>query len=141
MAMTIHVDVVSAEGEIYSGLAEMVYLPGSMGELGIAPRHAPLITTIKAGDVRIDEGKGKEMRHLYVSGGLIEVQPHLITILADTAKRGVDLDKDAAKQIKDNAEATIKNNNGEFDVAKAKSELAQAMAQLRIIESIRKQKK
>lgn len=141
MAMTIHVDVVSAEGEIYSGLAEMVYLPGSMGELGIAPRHAPLITTIKAGDVRIDEGKGKEMRHLYVSGGLIEVQPHLITILADTAKRGVDLDKDAAKQIKDNAEATIKNNDGEFDVAKAKSELAQAMAQLRIIESIRKQKK
>ncbi len=139
MAMTIHIDIVSAEGEIYSGLAEMVYAPGTMGELGIAPRHTPLITPLKPGDVRIDEGKG-EIRHVYVSGGLLEVQPHLITVLADTAKRGIDLDEDAAKEAKTSAEQAIQDGEADFDVAKAKSELAQAMAQLRIIDQLRKLK-
>ena len=91
MAMMIHVDIVSAEGEIHSGQAEMVYAPAVMGEVGIAPRHTPLVTRLKPGEIRVDTGKG-EMKHFYVSGGILEVQPHVVTVLADTAIRAHDLD-------------------------------------------------
>ena len=91
MSMTIHVDIVSAEGELFSGLGEMVYVPAIMGEVGIAPRHTPFISQIKAGDVRV--ANGDKVEHFYVSGGMLEVQPHLITILADTAVRARDLDR------------------------------------------------
>ena len=95
MSMTVHVDIVSAEGEIHSGVAEMVYAPGEMGELGIAPRHAPLITRLKPGDIRVQTKPGK-IEHFYVSGGILEVQPHVVTVLADTAIRARDLDEAAA---------------------------------------------
>jgi len=139
MAMTIHVDIVSAEGEIHSGSAEMVYAPAEMGEVGIAPRHSPLVTRLKPGDVRVDIGGG-EMQHFYVSGGILEVQPHVVTILADTAVRATDLDEAAALEAKRKAEDILAGKVAEFEYAKAKSELAEAIAQLRAIERLRKLK-
>ncbi|MCB1829561.1 MAG: F0F1 ATP synthase subunit epsilon [Chromatiaceae bacterium] len=139
MAMTVHVDIVSAEGEIFSGLAEMVYAHGVMGELGIAPRHTPLITRLKPGEVRIDQGSG-EMRHFYVSGGILEIQPHVITILADTAIRARDLDEAAAEEAKRRAEEALSGQHADFEYAKAQAELAEAIAQLRAIERLRKAK-
>ena len=136
MSMTIHVDIVSAEGAIHSGMAEMVYAPGEMGELGIAPRHAPMITRLKPGEIRLQNGE--EMEHIYVSGGMLEVQPHIVTVLADTAVRAHDIDEAAAIEAKKRAEEAIENKTGEFEYAKAQSELAEAVAQLRALEKIRK---
>ena len=141
MAMTIHVDIVSAEGEIFSGLAEMVYAPAVMGEVGIAPRHTPLVTQLKPGEVRVDTGGGKEMQHFYVSGGILEVQPHVVTVLADTAIRAADLDEAAAQEAKRRAEEAMSDRSAEFEYAKAQAELAEAVAQLRAIDRIRKGKR
>ena len=141
MAMTIHVDIVSAEGEIFSGLAEMVYAPAVMGEVGIAPRHTPLVTQLKPGEVRVDTGNSKEMQHFYVSGGILEVQPHIVTVLADTAIRAVDLDEAAAQEAKRRAEDAMSDRSADFEYAKAQSELAEAVAQLRAIDRIRKGKR
>lgn len=141
MAMTIHVDIVSAEGEIFSGLAEMVYAPASMGEVGIAPRHTPLVTRLKPGEVRVDQGSSKEMLHFYVSGGILEVQPHVVTVLADTAIRAADLDEAAAQEAKRRAEDAMTDRSAEFEYARAQAELAEAVAQLRAIEHIRKGKR
>jgi F-type H+-transporting ATPase subunit epsilon len=138
--MTIHVDIVSAEGEIYSGLAEMVHAPAEMGEVGIAPRHTPLVTRLRPGDIRVDEGGGKELLHFYVSGGMLEVQPHLVTVLADTAIRAADLDESAALEAKQRAEDALAGKLAEFEYAKAQAELAEAVAQLRALEKVRKRK-
>ncbi|OGT91895.1 MAG: F0F1 ATP synthase subunit epsilon [Gammaproteobacteria bacterium RIFOXYA12_FULL_61_12] len=139
MAMTIHVDIVSAEGAIHSGLAEMVFAPSEFGEVGIAPRHAPLISRLKPGEVRVQNGE--QMEYFYVSGGILEVQPHVVTVLADTAMRARDLDEAAAQEAKKRAEEALVNRTGEFEYAKAQAELAEAVAQLRAIEKIRKQTK
>ena len=140
MAMMIHVDIVSAEGEIHSGQAEMVYAPAIMGEVGIAPRHTPLVTRLKPGEIRVDTGRG-EMKHFFVSGGILEVQPHVVTVLADTAIRAHDLDEAAAEDAKRRAEEALSGQQADFEYAKAKSELAEAVAQLRTIERIRKGKR
>ena len=140
MAMKIHVDIVSAEESIHSGLAEMIYAPALMGEVGIAPRHAPLVTRLKPGEVRVDSGSG-EMQHFYVSGGILEVQPHLVTVLADTAVRARDLDEAAAIEAKRRAEDALAGHQADFEYAKAEAELAEAVAQLRAIERLRNVKK
>ena len=137
MTMTIHVDIVSAEGEIHSGSAEMVYAPAVMGDLGIAPRHTPLVTRLKPGEIRVDSGSG-EMQHFYVSGGILEVQPHVVTVLADTAIRAADIDEAAAVEAKRKAEDALEGHQAEFEYAKAQAELAEAVAQLRAIENLRK---
>jgi F-type H+-transporting ATPase subunit epsilon len=139
MAMTIHVDVVSAEKSIFSGLAEMVVVPGTEGELGIYPRHAPLLTRIKPGSVRIklpDQG-GEEL--IYVSGGMLEIQPNVVTILSDTAIRGADLDEARALEAKQTAEEALRNRTSDIDYAQAQAELAEAVAQLHAIQKLRKQ--
>ncbi|WP_457673077.1 F0F1 ATP synthase subunit epsilon [Thiolapillus sp.] len=140
MAMTVHVDIVSAEGSLFSGQGEMIYAPAVMGEIGIAPRHAPLVTRLKPGDVRVDPGQGKPMEHFYVSGGIIEVQPFKVTIMADTGVRAADLDEAAAEEAKRRAEEALANKTGKMELAKAQAELAEAMAQLRAIEKLRKMK-
>jgi F-type H+-transporting ATPase subunit epsilon len=138
MAMTIHVDVVSAEESIFSGEAEFVAAPAKMGEIGIYPRHTPLITPIKAGALRIklpDEG---EEQLIFISGGILEVQPGVITVLADTAIRGHDLDEAKANEAKKAAEEAMRNNNSDIDYARAQVELSEAVAQLHAIEQLRK---
>jgi len=140
MAMTIHVDIVSAEGNLYSGQGEMVYAPAAMGEIGVAPRHTPLISHLKAGEVRVDVGNGKPQEHFYVSGGMIEVQPFKVTILADTGIRAADLDEAAAQEAKRRAEDAMANQSADMDLAKAQVELAEAVAQLRAIDRLRKTK-
>ncbi len=140
MAMTIHVDIVSAEGAVHSGQAEMVYAPAVMGEVGIAPRHTPLVTRLKPGEVRLESSSG-EMEYFYVSGGILEVQPHVVTILADTAARATDLDEAAAQEAKRRAEEALAGQQAEFEYAKAQAELAEAVAQLQAIEKIRKLKR
>ena len=137
MTMTIHVDIVSAEEEIFSGQAAMVFAPAEMGEVGIAPRHAPLITRLKAGEVRLRPTSGED-EFFYVSGGILEVQPHVVTVLADTAIRAHDLDEAAALEAKQRAESALADKTAEFEYAKAQSELAEAVAQLRTIEHLRK---
>ncbi|MCZ6718492.1 MAG: F0F1 ATP synthase subunit epsilon [Gammaproteobacteria bacterium] len=137
MAMTIHVDIVSAETEIYSGLAEMVFAPAVMGEVGIAPRHAPLITRLSPGEVRLQMPGGKE-ESFYVSGGILEVQPHVVTVLSDTAVRAHDIDEAAALEAKQGAEQALKDRTGAIDFAKAQAELAEAVAQLQTIQRLRK---
>lgn len=138
MAMTVHVDVVSAEASIFSGLAEMVVAPGEMGELGIYPRHTALLTRIKPGSVRIKRPDQELEELIYVSGGMLEIQPGVVTILADTAIRGADLDEARAQQAKQNAEETMKNRTADIDYAKAQAELAEAIAQLAAIKQLRK---
>lgn len=137
MAMTVHVDVVSAEGSIFSGLAEFVALPGESGELGILPGHVPLITRIKPGTVRIKLPHDKE-ELIFVAGGLLEVQPGLVTVLADTAIRGADLDQAKAQEAKRRAEEALVNRSAEMDYARAQAELSEAIAQLSAIERLRK---
>jgi F-type H+-transporting ATPase subunit epsilon len=137
MVMTVHVDIVSAEAAIFSGLATLVFAPGVMGELGIMPRHAPLLTKIKPGEVRIRTEDGGE-EFFYVSGGMLEVQPHGVTILADTAARAKDLDEAAAQAAKQRAEQTLKDKKGDIDLAQAEAELAEAIAQIKAIQSLRK---
>jgi len=134
---TIHVDIVSAEGEIFSGEASMVFAPAVMGDIGIAPRHAPLLTTLKPGEVRVQTPAGDE-QFFYVSGGAIEIQPHLVTVLADTAVRANDLDEAAALQAKQRAEDALRDRGDKIEVAEAQAELARAMAQIRAIERLRK---
>ena len=126
---TIHVDVVSAEESIFSGEARFVVLPGEVGELGIYPRHTPLITRIKAGSVRIEKVDGSE-EFIFVAGGLLEVQPHCVTVLSDTAIRGKDLDDEKANAAKAAAEEAIKNAKSNIDLAKATAELTVMSAQL-----------
>ncbi|MBS4098390.1 MAG: F0F1 ATP synthase subunit epsilon [Sulfuricella sp.] len=138
MAMTVHVDVVSAEQSIYSGVAEFVAVPAEMGELGIYPRHAPLITRLKPGSVRMKVPDKAEEELVYVSGGILEVQPGVITILSDTAIRGHDLDETKALEAKQRAEDAMKNRAAAMDYARAQSELAEAVAQLQAIQKIRK---
>lgn len=139
MAMTVHVDVVSAEELIFSGLGQVVVAPGSMGELGIYPGHTPLLTRIKPGSVRIKRPDVDEDEVIYVSGGMLEVQPNRVTVLSDTAIRGKDLDESRALAAKQAAEESMKNRTNDLDYAQAQAELAGAIAQLRIIEQIRKQ--
>lgn len=136
MAMTIHVDIVSAEAEIFSGTANMVFAPAEMGEVGIAPRHTPLLTRLKAGEVRVQR-EGQEEQFFYVSGGMLEIQPHVVTVLADTAMRATDLDEAAAQRVKARAEKAMTDRKSDFDYAKAQAELAEAVAQLRTIQHIR----
>ena len=137
---TIHVDIVSAEGEIFAGEATMVFLPASGGEIGVAPRHAPLLTTMKAGEVRVQDASGEE--HLFwVGGGALEVQPHKVTVLADTAARAKDLDEAAALAAKQRAEEALRDRVGAMEVAEAQAELARAAAQLRAIEKLRQLRK
>lgn len=133
---TIQVDIVSAEGEIHSGEASMVYAPASMGEVGIAPRHAPLLTTLKPGDVRVEDTDGKE-HFFYITGGMLEIQPHLVTILADTALRGEQLDEAAALQAQQDAEEALKGASGETDLARAQHELAEARARYRAAQKLK----
>ena len=136
---TIHVDIVSAEGEIFTGEAAMVFAPAVMGELGIAPRHAPLLTTLKPGEVRVQTPSGDE-QSFYVSGGAMEVQPHLVTVLADTAIRAKDLDEAAALQAKQRAEEALRDRKDSISIAQAQSELARIAAQVKLIEKLRKLK-
>ena len=137
MAMTIHVDVVSAEELIFSGLAEFVVLPGEAGELGILPGHMPLMTRIKPGAVRLKLPDNKE-ELIFVAGGLLEVQPGLVTVLADTAIRGADLDQAKAMEAKKMAEEAMVNRGSAMDYARAQAELAAAIAQLAAIDRLRK---
>jgi F-type H+-transporting ATPase subunit epsilon len=135
--MTMHVDIVSAEEEIYSGTASMVFAPAEMGEVGIAPRHSQLLTRLKPGEVRVQTPDGKE-EFFFVSGGLLEVQPHVVTVLADTAIRAADLSEAAALEAKQRAEEALADRKGDYDEAKALAELVEAAAQLRAIERLRK---
>ena len=135
---TIHVDVVSAEAQIFSGEASFVVLPGEEGELGIYPRHTPLLTRIRPGAVRVQPANGGPEELVFVSGGLLEVQPDIVTVLADTAIRGHDLDEAKAQEAKRLAEESLKNINSDIDYAKASSELAGAIAQLAAISRLRK---
>jgi len=139
MANTIHVDIVSAEGQIFSGEANMVFAPGSQGELGIAPRHAPLLTTLRAGEVRV-QTDGEDEQVFYVGGGALEIQPHLVTVLADTAARAHDLDEAAALAAKQRAEDAVRERKDKVEIAEAQAELLRAMAQLRAIERLRKKR-
>jgi F-type H+-transporting ATPase subunit epsilon len=136
MAMSIHVDIVSAEKEIYSGSVEAVFASAVMGELGIYPRHTPLLTRLKPGEVRVLVN-GKE-EQFYVSGGMLEVQPHVVTVLADTAMRAAEVDEAAALEAKADAERALKDTDAKMDYAEAQAKLAEAMAQLRSIERLRK---
>jgi len=138
MAMTVHVDVVSAEEQIFSGLAEFVVVPGEMGELGIYPRHTALLTRIKPGAVRIKQPDQEQEVLVYVSGGMLEIQPNVVTVLADTAIRGHDLDEARALEAKQAAEEAMKNRTSDIDYAAAQAELAEAIAQLRAIQQLRK---
>jgi F-type H+-transporting ATPase subunit epsilon len=133
---TIHVDIVSAEGEIHSGEAKMVYAPARMGEVGIAPRHAPLLTALKPGEVRVEDTDGKE-HFFYITGGMLEIQPHLVTILADTALRGEQLDEAAALAAKTAAEEALKGVSSETDLAAAQAELAEAEARYRAAQKLK----
>jgi F-type H+-transporting ATPase subunit epsilon len=137
MTMTIHVDIVSAEQEIFSGLAEMVFAPAELGEVGITPRHAPFISSLKPGEVRV-KINDKESHPFYVSGGILEVQPHLVTVLADTAIRAKDIDEAAALEAKTKAEEALADKSGKIDYATAQAQLLQAMMQLQTIERLRK---
>ena len=137
MANTIHVDVVSAEEQIYSGDAEFVVLPGVIGELGIYPRHTPLLTQIKPGSVRIKTPGSAEDELVFVQGGYLEVQPHLVTVLADTAIRAKDLDEKSALEAKRAAEEAMQNKTSKEEIAQAEAELASALAQLEAIRKLR----
>lgn len=135
--MTIHVDIVSAEQEIFSGLAEMVFAPAIMGEVGIAPHHTPLITQLGPGEVRVKLPNG-EVEAFYVSGGILEVQPHVVTVLSDTAMRAEDLDEAAVLKAKEEAERQLHDRAAEIDYATALAEHAELAAQLQAIQRLRK---
>jgi len=136
--MTVHVDIVSAESELYSGQAEMVFAPALLGEVGIAPGHTALLTPLGPGEVRVRLPDGAGEQSFYVSGGMLEVQPRLVTILSDTAVRAVDLDEAAALKAKQDAEDKLKTRAAEMDIAKAQAELAEAIAQLQTIQRLRR---
>ena len=138
MASTVHIDVVSAEASIFSGEADFVVAPASAGEVGIYPNHAPMISTIKPGALRIKQANVSEETVIFISGGLLEVQPGVITILADTAVRGHDLDEAKARAAKLAAEEALKNRTSDIDYAAAQAELSEALAQIQTIERLRK---
>ena len=137
MAATLHVDVVSAEEQIYSGEAEFVVLPGMMGELGIYPRHTPLFTQIKPGAVRIKVPNQAQEEFVFIAGGFLEVQPHVVTVLADTAIRAKDLDEKSALEAKRAAEEAMQNKTSKEEIARAEAELAAALAQIEAIRKLR----
>ncbi len=139
MAMTMHVNIVSAENEIYSGTVIQVFAPAEMGEVGIMPRHAPMLSTLKPGVVRVILQEGEEQT-FFVSGGILEVQPHVVTILSDTALRASDIDESAALEAKARAEATMKEKASDMDYAKAKTELIEAVAQIEALKKMRRKK-
>jgi F-type H+-transporting ATPase subunit epsilon len=139
MADTIHVDIVSAEGELFSGEAVLVIAPGTLGELGIAPRHAPLLTTLKPGNLRV-QVMGQEEQVFYVGGGVLEVQPNRVTVLADTAVRAKDLDEAEAQLAKQRAEELVRTRTDKRELAEAHAELLRAAAQLKTIERLRKKR-
>jgi F-type H+-transporting ATPase subunit epsilon len=139
MSATIHVDIVSAEGEIFSGPAKMVFLPAAEGEIGVAPRHAPLLTLLKAGEVRVQSEDGTELS-FYVGGGALEVQPSRVTVLADTAARASDLDEAAALAARERAQEALAARVDKIDLAEAQAELIRAAAQLKLIQKLRKLK-
>ncbi len=136
---TINVDIVSAEGEIHSGEATMVFAPAKMGEVGIAPRHAPLLTALKPGEVRVQDADGNE-QSFYITGGMLEVQPRQVTVLADTALRGDQLDEAAALAAQHEAEEALKGAAEETDVARAQAELAEARARYRAAQKLKGKK-
>lgn len=137
MAMSVHLDIVSAEEEIFSGLAEMIIASGTLGDIGIAPGHTPLLTALKPGQVRVIRQGGEEDIY-YVSGGMLEVQPKIVTILADTAARASDLDEAAAQEAKARAEQALADRGADFEYSKAAAELARAAAQIQAIRMMRK---
>lgn len=138
MAMTMHVDIVSAEREIFSGTAEMLVAPTINGEVGILPRHSQMIARLRPGEVRLTLPNQSEPHSIYVSGGILEVQPHVVTVLSDTAVRAKDLDEAAALQAKKQAEDMLADRKSDIDIARARAELAAAMAQLELIRKLRK---
>ncbi|QDC45215.1 F0F1 ATP synthase subunit epsilon [Methylophilus medardicus] len=138
MANTVHIDVVSAEASIFSGEAEFVVAPAGTGEVGIYPHHAPMITTIKPGALRIKQANEQDETVIYISGGMLEVQPGLVTVLADTAIRGQDLDEAKAVAAKEAAEEALRNRSSDIDYAAAQAELAEAIAQIQAIQKLRK---
>lgn len=137
MASTIQVEIVSAEHDIFSGEAEIVFAPAVEGEVGVAPRHAPLLTFLRPGEVRVRKPGGEE-EFFYVSGGILEIQPHVVTVLSDTAMRAHDLDEAAALEAKERAERMLADRQADIDEAKARAELAQAAAQIQAIRRLRK---
>jgi F-type H+-transporting ATPase subunit epsilon len=139
MAMTMHIDIVSAETEIFSGTVTQVFAPAEMGEVGIMPRHAPLLSKLKAGEIRVFDQDGEE-HSFFVNGGIIEIQPHVVTILSDTAMRAADIDEAAALEAKARAEAAMSEKKSDLDYARAKAELVEAIAQIETIKKIRNRK-
>ncbi|MDH3266100.1 MAG: F0F1 ATP synthase subunit epsilon [Gammaproteobacteria bacterium] len=133
---TIQVDIVSAEGEIHSGTAAMVFAPAKMGEVGIAPRHAPMLTPLSPGEVRVQDADGNE-QSFYITGGLLEVQPHIVTVLADTALRGDQLDEAAALAAQQHAEKALEGASEETDIARAQQELEEARARYRAAQKLK----
>ena len=133
------VNIVSAENEIYSGTVTQVFAPAEMGEVGVMPRHAPMLSTLKPGVVRVISQEGEEQT-FFVSGGILEIQPHVVTILSDTALRAADIDESAALEAKSRAEAAMKGKASEMDYAKAKAELIEAVAQIEVLKKLRKKK-
>ena len=140
MAMTMHLNIVSAEEEIFSGTVEAVFVPLLSGEVGIYPRHTPLIGEIKPGEIIVRSDEGKNEQHFFVSGGILEVQPHVVTVLSDTAIRAKDLDESVALEAKRQAEEAMKDQKADMDFAMAQAELAEAVAQLNMIRKLRETK-
>ncbi len=136
MSMTMHLDIVSAEQEIFNGTVHMVVAPAEMGDIGIMPRHSPLITRMRPGEIKVVV-EGKEDQFFYVSGGMLEIQPHIVTVLSDTAMRAKDLDEERVLEMKRRAEAVLSDKRSEYEEARALAELAQVVAQLRILEKRR----
>ena len=136
---TIKLEIVSAEEELFSDDVEMIFAPAEMGEVGITPKHTPLITKLKPGDLRAQISKN-EVKTFFISGGILEIQPNIVTVLSDTAIREADLDEERAKQAEENAKEAMKNKSSDIDLAKAKADLAQAVAQLRLIKKLKKKK-
>lgn len=134
---TIHVDIVSAESAIWSGNADMLFAPAEEGDVGIAPRHSPLLTRLKPGEVRVREHGGEEMS-FFVSGGILEVQPHVVTVLADTAVRAHDLDEAEAVKARQAAEEALSNAESEMDLARAQAEMAEAAARLALVKKLKR---
>lgn len=137
MAQSIHLDIVSAEKEIFSGPAEMVIATGSLGEIGVVPGHSPLLTVLKPGEIRVTK-QGGEQELFYVSGGMLEVQPHCVTVLADEAERADSLDEAEAMKAQERAREALANKGADFDYSKAAGELARAAAQVAAIQKLRK---
>jgi F-type H+-transporting ATPase subunit epsilon len=136
---TMHVDIVSVEGEIFSGEAAMVFAPAKMGDVGIAPRHAPLLTNLRPGDLRIQTPEGEE-KFFYVTGGILEVQPHLVTVLADSALRGDDLNEDAARLAQETAQQRLAGATDQQDLAHARLQLVEAAARYRAVQKLKGRK-